>query len=109
MAQSLEEKRLELHEKLCELLGSREVYFQPPETVKMSYPSIVYDLTRTNQRFGDDCGYHRFPGYTITVIERSADVDWINRMLDAFPSYCSFERTFIAEHLVHYVFILYYL
>lgn len=109
MALSLEDKRLELHEKLCSLLGSREVYFQPPSNVKMHYPSIVYDLTRVNQRYADDIGYRHMPGYSVTIIDRSSNIDWINKMLDAFPKYCSFERTFIADNLVHYVFILFYL
>ena len=37
--------RYELHEFLCEILGSRNVYFQPPESVKMKYPAIVYERT----------------------------------------------------------------
>ena len=31
------DRRLKLHEELCDILGSRNVYFQPPETVKMKY------------------------------------------------------------------------
>lgn len=37
--------RLELQNKLEELLGSRHVYFQPPESVKMEYPAIKYSMT----------------------------------------------------------------
>ena len=36
------DRRLLFHEVLCEVLGSRNVYFQPPESVKMCYPAIVY-------------------------------------------------------------------
>ena len=34
--------RLELQSKLEELLGSRNVYYQPPESLKMKYPAIRY-------------------------------------------------------------------
>ena len=34
--------RLDLHEALCEALGSKNVYFSPRSNVKMSYPAIVY-------------------------------------------------------------------
>ena len=34
--------RLELHALLVELLGSTNVYYEPPETLKMSYPAIRY-------------------------------------------------------------------
>lgn len=37
--------RLELQSKLVELLGSKHVYYQPPESVKIEYPAIVYSKT----------------------------------------------------------------
>ena len=36
--------RLDLQTFLEEILESRNVYFQPPESVKMKYPAIVYAL-----------------------------------------------------------------
>ena len=36
--------RLDLHECLCKILNSNNVYFQPPENVRMNYPAIVYSL-----------------------------------------------------------------
>ena len=109
MARSLEEGRLELHEKLCTLLGSRQVYYQPPETIKMKYPAIVYDLYRINQRFADDSNYRLMPAYSVTIIDRSTRLDWITEMFQVFSKYCSLERTYTADNLVHYSFILYYL
>ena len=35
--------RLELQSVLEQTLGSRNVYFQPPASVKMKYPAIVYE------------------------------------------------------------------
>lgn len=109
MARPLEESRLELHEKLVKLLGSRQVYFQPPETIKMKYPSIIYDLYRINQRFADDKNYRLMPAYSITIIDQTTELDWITKMFQAFSKYCSLERTYTADNLVHYSFILYYL
>ena len=34
--------RLELQTKFENILGSRNVYFQPPASVQMRYPAIVY-------------------------------------------------------------------
>lgn len=109
MARSLEEGRLELHEKLCDLLGSRNVYYQPPETLKLQYPGIIYDLYRINQRFADDLNYRLMPAYSVTIIDRSTDLDWVDKMFKTFSKYCSLERTYNADNLVHYSFILYYL
>lgn len=109
MARSLEDGRLELHEKLCELLGSRHVYYQPPESIKLQYPAIIYDLYRINQRFASDSNYRLMPAYSVTIIDKGTDLDWINTMLSTFEKYCSLERTYTADNLVHYSFILYYL
>ena len=60
--------RLALHELLCELLGSRNVYFQPPESVKMKYPAIVYSRNRIENTSADNVVYKQDVSYTITVI-----------------------------------------
>ena len=108
MGRLLETNRLELHEKLCTLLGSRQVYFQDPENIKMVYPAIIYNMYRINERFADDMNYRIMPAYSVTIIDRSTNLDWITKMLESF-SYCSLERTYNADGLVHYSFILYYL
>ena len=107
MAKPMETTRLELHRQLCEFLGSNNVYFQPPESIKMSYPAIVYDVYRVRQRFANDKQYLAYKGWTITIIDRNEEVDWITDMLEAF-SYCSLERTYVADGLTHYSFILFY-
>ena len=40
--------RLELQKYLEDLLGSRQVYFQPPASIQMKYPAIVYSLSNMN-------------------------------------------------------------
>ena len=43
--------RLNLQDKLEEVLGSKQVYFQPPESLKLKYPCIVY--SRSNNLIHD--------------------------------------------------------
>ena len=107
MARDLKDRRLELDAKLRSFLGSDEVYFQPPETIKMKYPSIVYNLYRVNQRFASDSLYRKLGCYSVTIIDRSPNPKWIDRMLDSF-SYCSLERVYVGDNLNHYSFVLYY-
>ena len=107
MEKSLETSRVELQEKLEAILGSLEVYFQPPETIRMSYPAIVYDLYRVQQRFANDFLYRKAPGWSVTIIDRNEEVDWVYKMLDSF-AYCSVERIYTADNLAHYSFIIYY-
>lgn len=108
MANSLEESRIELHNKFLEKLDISNRYFQPPESIKLKYPCILYDLYRVNQRFADDSNYRIMPCYSVTIIDKSTDIDWIKKMLESFK-YCSLERVYNSDNLVHYSFVLYYL
>lgn len=108
MANDLETSRLKLHEEFYEKLGIKNRYFQPPETIKMTYPAVVYDLYRLNQRFANDKSYRKLPCYSVQIISRSSNIDYISLMLDSFQ-YCSLERVYVADNLQHYSFVLYYL
>ena len=108
MEKSLETSREELQNKFVVFLGNENVYFNPPETIRMKYPAIVYDLYRLNQRFADDKSYRSLPCYSVTIIDRQSDLDWIRNMLNEFE-YCALDRVYHADNLVHYSFILYYL
>ena len=62
--------RLELQSKLEELLGSRQVYYQPPESVKMEYPAIVYSKSNIRTTNANDAKYSKINRYDITVISK---------------------------------------
>lgn len=105
MGKSLETSRLELHNKFLDFVDN--AYFQPPESVRLVYPCIVYELYRLNQRFADDKQYRKLPCYSVTVIDKEQDIDWIDVILNSFE-YCALERVYNADNLAHYSFILYY-
>lgn len=98
--------RLELHEELCTKLGSRNVYFQPPESVKMNYPAIRYKLSRIKIGFANDKIYSKKKCYDATVIDKNPDSTIPDEML-GFP-YCNFDRFYTADGLNHWAFTLYY-
>lgn len=102
-----ETRRLALHEKLCEFLGSSNVYFQPPESVRMKYPAIRYNLTSGDTRYADNKTYLYRKRYAVTVIDKNPDADWDTKMLSNFE-YCNFERAYAADNLNHWQFSLYY-
>ena len=99
-------RRLDLHEILCGVLGSRNVYFQPPESVKMGYPCIVYERSEIRSKHADDKPYLQSNAYTVTVIDRDPD-SLLPAKIAAFPL-CSFNRHFTSDQLHHDVFKLYY-
>lgn len=99
--------RLNLHEELCELLGSRNVYFQPPESLKMHYPCIRYSLSGMDQRRANDGLYKTMNRYEVTVIDSDPDSDIYKRLLNHFPM-CNFDRPYIADNLNHFTLTIYY-
>jgi len=99
-------KRLDLHDILKALLGSENVYFQPPEAHKMSYPCIKYTRSSINTVFADNAPYANTIRYTITVIDKNPD-SIIPGKVGRLPL-CRFDRHYTSENLNHDVYNLYY-
>lgn len=98
--------RVELQTKLEELLGSRHVYYQPPETIKMEYPAIVYSKNDISKTSADDTAYRMNTRYSVTVIDRHPDHPVIRKLLEM--PYCSYDRPYTSNNLNHDVLTLYY-
>lgn len=98
--------RLELHEMLCEILGSRNVYFQPPASVKMQYPAIVYSRSNIENIHADDAVYLQKWRYEIVVIDANPDSVYVEKM-SKLP-FCTFDRHYTADNLNHDAFNLYF-
>ena len=60
--------RLNLQTFLEKILESRNVYFQPPESVKMKYPAIVYALDDIENVHADNGVYSSHRHYSVTLL-----------------------------------------
>lgn len=100
------ERRVELHELLCNILGSRNVYYQPPESIKMKYPAIVYSRDGIPNDYADNIPYRQSHIYQVIVIDADPDSKIVGR-ISQLPM-CSFNRHFESENLNHDVFTLTY-
>lgn len=99
-------QRLDLQDLLVTLLGSNNVYFQPPPTVKMQYPCIVYKRDKVDTRFAGNKPYSRAKRYQVTVIDANPDSEIPDKIADL-PK-CTFERFFTSDNLNHDVYNLYF-
>ena len=99
--------RLELHEILKGILGSNNVYYQPPESFKMGYPCIVYERYNNNAKFADNKIYNSKRSYSLTYIDKNPDSDVMLDKILKLP-YCRFDRHFTIDNLNHDVFILFF-
>lgn len=98
--------RVELQSLLESVLGSRNVYFQPPASVKMKYPAIVYERYDIDKYPADNIAYLQFLRYTITVIDKNPDSEHVINVSKL--SYCSFDRHYTVDNLHHDVFTIYF-
>lgn len=98
--------RLELHNKLVELLGSTNVYYQPPESLKMKYPAIRYSKSRIESVHANNAKYTKNNRYEIIVIDDDPDNPVIDKLLDL--PYCSYDRRYVSNNLYHDSLTLYF-
>lgn len=88
------------------LLGSENVYYQPPETIKMRYPAIRYNRSRMDSKYANNKKYSMMDCYELTVISRLPDDPVIKKLLQL--PYCSYDRHYVADNLHHDVLTIYY-
>lgn len=98
--------RIDLQKELEALFGSRHVYYQPPETVKMEYPAIRYKKSDINVKHANDKPYMHKKLYEIIVIDRTPDNPIIDKLLKM-PT-AKFSQHYTADNLNHDVITLYY-
>lgn len=98
--------RLELQNLLESILGSRNVYYQPPESIKIKYPAIIYSRNNIDNNFADDIVYMQNHTYQIIVIDANPDSEIINK-ISKLPM-CRYNRHYTSDNLNHDVFILNY-
>ena len=98
--------RLKLHEILTKIPGVNKVYFQPPDTIVMVYPAIVYSLATIDPVYANDKKYHNKTKYSITVIDKNPDTEIHHKILEL--RYSAFNKHFVSANLNHYVCSLYY-
>ena len=98
--------RLELHSVLQELLGSSNVYYQPPESIKMQYDAIRCTKKAIDSKYANDRKYSMTDCYELIVISRLPDNPIIKKLLSL--PYCSYDRHYVADNLHHDVLTIYW-
>jgi len=100
------DRRLALHDILISVLGSHNVYFQPPASKSMSYPCIVYNREKIEAKYANNSIYNFKVRYSLTLIDPNPD-SIINEKILKLPL-CSFDRHYASDNLNHDVYNIYY-
>lgn len=98
--------RIDLHNILCDLLGSTNVYYKPPTNTKMVYPCIRYTKKDIASKYADNRIYSKMNCYEIIVISHTPDHPVIDKIMEL--PYCSYDRGYVSDNLNHDVLTLYF-
>lgn len=98
--------RLALQALLESILGSDQVYFQPPSNVNMQYPAIRYSFLKLD---GKSANNHRYTSewvYQLILLTRDPEPESsINKQIAALQ-YCKFDRTYVSDNIHHFIYNL---
>ena len=104
-------RRLELDKKLRAILqeeiGKVNIYFQPPEGFKLTYPCIVYQKDTADHMFADNKVYQFTQAYQLTYMDKNPDNTVVERILKEFK-WAKYGRNFKADNINHDVIIIFY-
>lgn len=100
-------RRLELQTKLEDIMQNKHVYFQPPASVKLIYPCVIYTIGDGDTKHANDSIYQYVNSYSLMFIYKQPNIDIIENVLKEFQM-CKFDRTYCSDNLYHYVFTIYY-
>ena len=100
------QNRVKLHHMLENILGSKNVYYDPPESFKLKYPCIVYYLEGFSDLPADNLTYRRMRRYNMTYITTDSEDPVAEKLADI--RYCTLSRPFAVSDLFHFAYVLYY-
>lgn len=103
---STKRTRLNLQAKLEELLGSKHVYYNPPENLKMEYPAIRYSKSDEEDIYANNIKYLSMSVYDLVVIDKKPDNPVIKKLLEL--PYSEFDRHYVADGLNHDIIRIFY-
>lgn len=99
--------RSKLSKILHRILGSDNVYYQPPESIKIEYDAIIYSKGNVNVLYADNRAYNTCIEYTITCISPNPDCLVAQKIMDELPR-CSYVRRYTKDNLYYEVLRTYF-
>lgn len=90
---------------LRQAVQHNQVYFQPPENLKIVYPAIVFHLSKIEVDHASDVPYKGAKEYSVTLITKDPEPDVIDEILKI--PYSSLDTTYISDGMNHFVFTVY--
>lgn len=87
------------------VVGIPNIYYEPPEDVKMKYPCVRFQRRRFATQQADNVNYIVHEQFEATLIYKAPDSPLPRRLLMSTPM-CSHDRHYTASNLSHDVYII---
>ena len=100
------DNRPNLQKLLEKTIESRNVYFQPPPSLRMSYPAIVYSRATIKTIYADGIPYMQGVAYKLVVIDKNPDSKLVKEI--AKLPMCKHNSHYVSDNLYHDAFTIYY-
>lgn len=97
--------RKDLHMDLLEVCDN--VYFQPPNNLKIKYPCIVYNKRIVDTKYANDDVYSIKQRYEVIAMSNDPDNTLAEQILKSIQ-YCTISSTFVVDNVYHTTLRLYY-
>ncbi len=97
-------KRIETQTYLETLLGSRNVYWQPPENLKLEYPAIVYSRGSLDNKTANNKVYFQGVPYDGVVISKDPEIAVIEKL--SLLNNVSMSKPYVFDGLHHIPFTI---
>lgn len=98
--------RKELQSALEGITGVNKVYFQPPESIRLEYPCIVYSIKNHGFNHANDDKYIGVDKYEAVLIQKTYNESLIKSILRM--KFCSHDAEYLNDNLYHDAFTIFW-
>ncbi len=102
---TMEERRIKAWNIFVGILGSENVYFDPPESAKIEYPAIIFSREKIWKTEADNVGYLFNDRFEVKFIRKTESGDIVDKLL--MLPYCEHNRSYKASDMYHDAFTFY--
>lgn len=100
----MDQRRLELHDLLTSIVDN--VYFEPPEDIKLKYPCIVYHKKTGDTDFANNKPYKFRVRYSAILMDTNPDSEYFEKL--AMLPECTYSDHYTTDGVCHDAFNIYY-
>jgi len=94
--------RIKLQKFLEKVAAPYHVYFQPPDSLYIDYPCVIYHLSNVKNLYANNNIYKQDKFYELIIVDSNPDSILFEKFCKL--PMCKFKNFYVSESLNHFVF-----